>query len=170
MNYFLALGSNLGDRLAHLLRAIEELTKIGKVLKVSTIYESEPWGVLNQPKFLNCVLEHKTHLEPKELLGKLKEIEVRLGRKKRRRWGEREIDIDILLCEDLIVEEEDLKIPHPYLTKRDFFYYPLLEIGGNLRVPGLGFLKDLRERPPNRLRPFCSVSLNLLIEGSSTKS
>ena len=140
---FLALGSNLGDRLALILRAIEELRKELHLLSLSTIYESPPWGYTDQPAFLNCVLKAETSIAPEELLTFLKETENHLGRKPRARWHEREIDIDILIYGSLVIRKPELSIPHPYLLRRDFFLIPLIELDENLTDPLTGVrLKD----------------------------
>jgi len=155
---FLALGSNVGDRLGNILGAIVRLSAFGKVVRVSTVYWSEPWGVLDQPPFLNCVVELRTHLSPRHLLLRIKEVEKELGRKERFRWGPREIDIDILLYGDRVIAESDLRIPHPHLENRDFFLAPLLELDGKLRNPEKGTeLRLVLTRMDIKLRPFCSI-------------
>ena len=162
---FLGLGSNLGNRIENIFRALEELSSLGKLMKVSTVYESEPWGVREQPSFLNCVAELITDLPPEELLKGVKSIEVALGRVRRFHWGPREIDIDILLYEDVISEKEDLKLPHPYIGKRDFVLIPLLELEEDLRDPISGspyreLLKDIEVK----LKPFCCIRTEGLSE------
>lgn len=153
---FLGLGSNVGDRLSFILRALEELERVGEVVKVSTVYESEPWGVLDQEPFLNCVLELRTHLDPFTLLERLKRIEKEVGRKPRFRWGPREIDVDILLYEGEVVESPTLRIPHPFIKERDFVLIPLLEIDPTLRDPKTGV--PYREKKlEGRLKPFCCL-------------
>jgi len=155
---FLGLGSNVGDRLLNILKAIDLLKEFIRVEKVSTIYESEPWGVEDQPPFLNCVLLGETSLTPSELLKEIKRVEREVGRKERFRWGPREIDIDILLYEEEVVELPDLEIPHPYIRERDFVLVPLLEIDPDLKDPLSGevyarFLENLK----TELKPFCSI-------------
>ena len=127
---FLGLGSNEGDVQANLLRAIEELKKLdGTSLEASsTFVETEPWGVTDQPCFLNAVIEIRTALEPSELLSAIKLIEGALGRKSTYRWGPRVIDIDILVYGHRTVVTPELVIPHPYATQRDFIIMPLREI------------------------------------------
>jgi 2-amino-4-hydroxy-6-hydroxymethyldihydropteridine diphosphokinase len=127
---FLGLGSNQGAVQANLLRAIEELKKLdGTSLEASsTFVETEPWGVTDQPCFLNAVIEIRTALEPSELLSAIKRIEGALGRKPTRRWGPRIIDIDILVYGHRTVVKPELVIPHPYATQRDFIMMPLREI------------------------------------------
>lgn len=153
---YVALGSNLGDRLGYLIRAIEEISNVAEIKAISTVYESEAWGFTNQQKFLNLVIKVKTNLEPHRFLLNLRRIERIVGRKERFKWGPREIDIDILLWGDRVINSKMLWIPHPYLTERDFFLYPLLEIDQDLRNPLNG--KPLKEyKVENTLRPFCSI-------------
>ncbi len=146
------MGSNVGDRLSYMLKALELLKSLGEVLRVSTIYESKAWGVVNQRDFLNCVVKFKTELEPVELLRRLKEIEKLVGRKERERWGPREIDIDILLYEKDILMLSFLVVPHPYLTRRDFVLVPLLELEPQLEHP-------LYKRPLSEYLKSLDVSL-----------
>jgi 2-amino-4-hydroxy-6-hydroxymethyldihydropteridine pyrophosphokinase len=129
------LGSNVGDRLNYILKALDHIENYGKILKCSTVYESQPWGVKDQPSFLNSVVMVETNLRPVELLHRVKKSEILLGRKNRGRWGPREIDIDILLYEDHIIMLSFLKIPHPHLLERDFVLIPLLEIAPHLIHP-----------------------------------
>ena len=155
---FLGIGSNIGDRVENIIRAIEELHKLGTVEKVSTVYESPPWGVKEQPPFLNCVVKLVTPIGPRGLLSEVKKIEYKIGRKERFRWGPREIDIDILLVEDSIIEEKDLTVPHLFLDKRDFFIVPLLEIEPQIVDPRrrepLAKALSLTELS---LKPFCCI-------------
>ncbi len=155
---FLALGSNIGNRTLFILKAIEELKNHIKILKVSTVYESEPWGVKKQPPFLNCVIEGKTTMLPEELLKIVKQIEKKVGRIDRFRWGPREIDIDILLYGNSIIDLPHLKVPHPFLVERDFFLYPLIEINHNLKHPATGKnLSEYTSTTPNTLKPSCCI-------------
>ena len=130
MNIYFGLGSNLGDRLKNLESAVEKLKTLGRVEKISKIYETKPWGGVEQPDFLNsCVkLERENFIEPLELLKIIKNFEIELGRVKNIRWGARKIDIDILLIDDLIFESEELIIPHINLPNRLFVLEPLSEI------------------------------------------
>ncbi len=152
----LGLGSNVGNRLHYILTAIGRLKDLGEIGKISTIYESEPWGVEDQEPFLNCVLELYTRLDPHALLKELKLIEKKVGRKERFRWGPREIDIDILLYEDEVVETDELKIPHPLIKERDFVLVPMLEINPSLKDPVSGEpYGDVNIE--STLRPYCCV-------------
>jgi len=133
---YLLLGSNLGDRLSNLKSAINNLKqKEIRVLKRSTIYESEPWGKTQQPHFLNLVLEVETDLSPVELLSQILEIENLMGRKRIEKWGERLIDIDILYYFNRVVDLPNLKVPHPEIKNRRFTLEPLNELIGTEMDP-----------------------------------
>ena len=135
---YLSLGSNLGDREGNLERAIELLQKRGMLLrKRSSLYETEPWGRTDQPLFLNMALEIETALEPRALLSELQRVEVQAGRKKTYRWGPRTVDLDILLYNHIILSEEALKIPHPFMHKREYVLKPLDEIAPDAVHPVL---------------------------------
>ena len=135
---YIGIGSNLGNRQENCLRAIELLQKKGIiVIKRSSLYETEPWGVKDQPRFINMAIEIDTSLEPKELLKILKNIEKELGREKSSKWGPRIIDLDILLFDDIILNEDNLKIPHPLMQERDFVLRPLCEIAPDIYHPSL---------------------------------
>ena len=126
---YIGIGANLGDREHNCLKALGELEKRGiKVTKKSSRYETEPWGVRDQPKFINMAVEADTDLTPGEVLETIKEIEKKLGRRETHRWGPRIIDLDILLYDDMVVDEPGLKIPHPHMHERDFVLTPLSEI------------------------------------------
>ncbi len=128
---YLATGSNLGDRQANLAQANALIAeKIGPVEQVSAFYETEAWGLTDQPDFLNQVLKVNTHLEPKEVLAQIIQIELLLGRERQEKWGPRLIDIDILFYDDLIIKTDNLTIPHPFIQDRNFVLIPLLEIAG----------------------------------------
>jgi len=135
---YLGLGSNLGDRKAFLDAAISALAPALRVLRLSPIYETEPWCFAEQSRFLNMVVEGDTELEPRQLLVILKGIEVKLGRQPRFRNGPREIDIDILLFDDLIFDEEGLRIPHPRLQERAFILAPLADLAPDFEIPNTG--------------------------------
>ena len=127
----LGLGTNLGNRLGNLrqaARAIEE--DIGPILRASEVFETEPWGVTDQPHFLNACLclDIDGESDPEALLASLKAIERRMGRKETIRWGARLIDIDILLIGDRIYESPALRIPHLHLSERSFVLTPLIQI------------------------------------------
>ena len=140
---FLGLGSNLGEREAHLQKAISLIDeRVGTVLRQSSLIETEPWGFESENKFLNGVILCETSLTPRQLLKVTQKIERELGRKKKSAsshsshllpltshlYKDRPIDIDILLYDDLTIDEPDLKIPHPLMQQRDFVMIPLKEI------------------------------------------
>lgn len=133
---FVALGSNLGDREANLNRAVELLKQHRvDVVKVSTFIETEPYGVTDQPRFLNGACMVKTELEPLELLRLLLSVEKEMGRVRLRHWGERNIDLDLLLFEDVLMDTEELRLPHPDMANRDFVMLPLAELVPDLKHP-----------------------------------
>ena len=139
---YLGLGSNIGDRESNILDAVNKLTTSSKIdlLRSSAIYQTEPWGLGNQPKFLNSVLEIKTNLSPISLLTYTQTIETMLGRQKQVRFGPRLIDIDILLYGDQSVyyEEPNLQIPHPRMHIRSFVLTPLAELIPNHVIKQFG--------------------------------
>ncbi len=136
---YLGIGSNLGDREANCRKALDELEERGiRIGRVSSLYETEPWGVREQPMFINMAAEADTDLSPREVLRAVKETEKSLGRKETRRWGPRVVDIDILLYNDIVVDDPDLKIPHPHMHERDFVLRPLSEIDPQVLHPVLG--------------------------------
>lgn len=125
----IGIGSNLGDRKENCLNALNFLSARGVVIKrKSSLYETEPWGIKDQPKFLNMAIEGETVLEPLQLMRTLKSIEAEMGRKEAHRWGPRVIDLDILLYEDMVTECPELTIPHPLMHEREFVLRPLAEI------------------------------------------
>lgn len=133
---YLSLGSNLGDREGYLRRAIALVGAAGvRVLRVSSLYETEPLEVHGQPWFLNLVVEAETELFPKQLLGRLQKVELDLGRRRTRPKGPRPIDIDILLYGRSVIEGAELTVPHPRLAERRFVLEPLAELAPELRHP-----------------------------------
>ncbi len=132
---YLGLGTNLGDRLANLQHAREALPPEVRVLRASSIYETEPWGYRDQPAFLNQVLEGTTQLSPSALLQYLRAIEIKMGRQSTFRYGPRLVDLDILFYGDQVVDLPGLAIPHPHLAERAFVLVPLAEIAPELRHP-----------------------------------
>ena len=133
---YVALGSNLGDKEANLRKALELLEERGvEVVKTSSFICTEPYGVTDQPQFLNGVCEVRTSLVPLALLHTLLEIEQEMGRVRLRHWGERNIDLDLLLYEDVVMDTPELKLPHPDMQNRDFVLLPLAEIAPKLVHP-----------------------------------
>lgn len=135
---YLALGSNLGNRLANLKNAVSNLPPQMEVKKKSLVYETPPWGYTDQPPFLNQVVMAKTYLEPDALLSHLKRLESVLGREPSFENGPRLIDMDILFYDDAILDSPPLVIPHPRLHQRGFVLVPLNEIAPDLVHPVLG--------------------------------
>lgn len=135
---YLSLGSNLGDRAANLDRATEALSAIGvRVLRRSSIYETEPVDFLAQPWFLNCVVEAETSLMPQQLLIELQAIERKLGGQRTVPRGPRIIDLDVLFYGSAVIHAAGMEIPHPRLTERRFVLVPLVELVPELRHPVL---------------------------------
>ena len=132
---YIALGTNLGERLENLRAAIAALTQKATLLAESHIYETPPWGYEDQPDFLNMVVKVETNLEPEGLLNYLKQIEAKLGREKSVRWGPRLIDLDILFYDELIIDTPPLIIPHPHLHERAFVLVPLADIAPGFTHP-----------------------------------
>ena len=135
---YLGLGSNLGDRRKNLQDALELLDTLDdgvKVLRSSNLYETEPWGLADQPKFLNCVLEIAASVPPERLLELAKQVEQTLGREWSPRYGPRLIDVDVLLYGDAVVEQPDLQVPHPRMEVRAFVLVPLAELADGIVHP-----------------------------------
>ena len=135
---YFGLGSNLGDRQANLVEAIQSLRVHAQVDRLSSVYETEPAYVTDQPRFLNMAVRGVTALKPDELLALLKRIEQRMGRRQAERYGPRPIDIDILFYDDVVLKSETLRIPHPLIAERGFVLVPLAEIAPDLVHPMLG--------------------------------
>jgi 2-amino-4-hydroxy-6-hydroxymethyldihydropteridine diphosphokinase len=148
-NLYLALGTNLGDRPANLQAAIAALPPTVQVIEQSSVYETPPWGYSDQPTFLNMALHAETGLEPLALLSYLKNLENELGRVESFRYGPRQIDLDILFYDNLVLETPELVIPHPRLQERAFVLVPLAEIAPNLIHPLAGkTISDLLTHVP----------------------
>lgn len=137
--YYLILGSNLGDRIGQLSRAKKLIIEqVGSIENESSLYETQPWGMEDQPWFINQVISISSPLEPPELLYSVKKIEKETGRLPGEKWHARHIDIDILLWDGNVIEEENLSIPHSLLHTRNFTLIPLMEIASNIVHPVLG--------------------------------
>jgi 2-amino-4-hydroxy-6-hydroxymethyldihydropteridine diphosphokinase len=134
---FLGLGSNIGERGKFLNRAVAEIKKVRdtKIVWTSSVYETDPVGKTDQPKFLNAAVEIETRLGPKELYAEVRMIEQRLGRTAKERWGPREIDVDILLYDGLVFHDDEVTVPHPEMERRKFVLVPLREIAPDLVHP-----------------------------------
>ncbi|MBI2485654.1 MAG: 2-amino-4-hydroxy-6-hydroxymethyldihydropteridine diphosphokinase [Deltaproteobacteria bacterium] len=148
---FISIGSNLGDRVENCIKAVREISSFATVLALSSIYETEPVGKEDQPYFINCVVKIETELSPSDLLASLQSVEDRLGRRVEERWGPRVIDLDIIFYNHLVIETEELTIPHPRAHLRRFVLLPLSEIA------------------PQLVHPFLNVSISKLLEALKDK-
>ena len=155
---FLGIGSNLGDRFKIIEEAkirIEE--SVGKIVICSSVYQTEPWGFESQNEFLNIALCVETDLSPSGVLGRILMIESQLGRlRNEKKYSSRNIDIDILLYSNKIVNEEALKIPHPYMAERRFVLVPLAEIAP-------GFIHPVLKKSMKSLLQSCSDKSNVVV-------
>lgn len=140
----MGLGSNLGDREGSIREALERLGRRDRIrlIKTSSVYETDPVGVTGQPAFLNAAVHLATELNPAELLEVLQEVEREMGRRRTVRWGPRIIDLDLLLYEDLILDRPHLAVPHPRLARRAFVLVPLAEIAPGAVEPCSGLRVD----------------------------
>ena len=149
---YIAFGSNMGNRKKTILAAMEKMREKGmNFLKISTFYETKPYGVTEQDDFMNCVAQIETELNPMSLLDTLLNIERSLGRTREKRWGPRTIDLDIIFYDKKIVNFADLIIPHPDMQNRLFVLEPLSEIAPDYVHPSLHksvneMLKALKEK------------------------
>jgi 2-amino-4-hydroxy-6-hydroxymethyldihydropteridine diphosphokinase len=149
----LLLGTNLGDRWGNLSRCKSKIeTEIGAIISSSSVYETAAWGEAEQPAFLNQVVMVDCPQAPMALLRTIKNIETGLGRVRKRKWGERIIDIDILYYDDWQMESEELTIPHPEIKNRRFTLIPLVQISPDFRDPEQGMtVRELLARCQDRL-------------------
>jgi 2-amino-4-hydroxy-6-hydroxymethyldihydropteridine diphosphokinase len=136
-NVYIALGSNLGDRLANLGTALVAIRPEVSPVECSPVYETQPWGFLEQQNFLNQVILAKTSLSPWKLLEHLKKVEKRLGREKTFRYGPRLIDLDILFFDSDVIDSPPLQIPHPEIQNRAFVLFPLAQLAPEYLHPVL---------------------------------
>ncbi|PKL81898.1 MAG: 2-amino-4-hydroxy-6-hydroxymethyldihydropteridine diphosphokinase [Ignavibacteriae bacterium HGW-Ignavibacteriae-3] len=139
-NIFLALGSNRGDRLYFIRESIKRIDENDRceVVKCSSIYETTPYGKIDQPDFLNSVIRIRSEYNAEELLHFLKEMEKQIGRPETgEKWGQREIDVDIIFYNDVIYTGDKIVLPHPEFLKRDFVIIPLMEIAPDFIHPVL---------------------------------
>jgi len=152
---FVGLGSNLGEREAMIRLALDALAGLPEttLVRASSLYDTEPVGEVDQPNFLNAVAQLDTELTARQLLWNLLLIEKRLGRVRTQRWGPRLIDLDLLLYGAQVIEESDLRVPHPEIARRSFVLVPLVELDPLLVHPVTGqtlvsHLSHLGARPP----------------------
>ena len=152
MRYFLSLGSNLGDREKNLNHALFALEKEGvEILKISSLYETQPVDFPSQLWFYNQLVEVRTKANPESLLDLVKKIEQKMGRKRQQKKGPRIIDIDIILAEGSVICKKELKIPHPRMEKRNFVLLPFVEISPDTVHPILNEdMKTLWKRSGDR--------------------
>jgi len=150
---YLGLGSNMGDKAENLRQARECLAALDgvKLTRSSSLFITAPWGKTDQEDFVNQVIEIETELEPLDLLHKLQEIEIKLGRQRHELWGPRIIDLDVLLYGREIITEQELKVPHPYMMQRLFVLVPLLEIAPELQLPNGSKLREVFDSIESRL-------------------
>lgn len=143
---FLGLGSNLGDPQKNIYKALDLLRERSKyaAAQLSPLYKTPPLGDIEQPDFVNAVVEIYTEIEPMDLLKLCKSIENDMGREKTQRWGPRLIDIDILLYANQVIRQENLSIPHIGIAQRSFVLYPLSDLADDLEVPALGRVSELK--------------------------
>lgn len=153
---YISLGSNQGNQIDNLRNAIRYLETDGKikVLKVSSVYKTEPVGYEDQPWFYNAAAELKTEYSADQLLDVLLAVESQLGRVRNIRWGPRTIDLDLLLYDDIKMETEKLQLPHPRMLERDFVLIPLGEIAPNLEVRNWQ-LSELINNSKNNKKVVC---------------
>lgn len=152
----MSLGSNKGDKKGWLTQAMERLATLGHVFITSSFYASQAWGLSEQPDFINMCAGIETELSPKELLAAIQHIEADLGRERLIKWGPRTLDIDILLYDDLILTDDELVIPHPYMHQRHFVLAPLAEIAPLLVHP-------LQNKTISELLQACADELQVVL-------
>ncbi len=154
---YIGLGSNLGDRLAHLAAARDALSsRTGRLLAASSIYDTDPWGPVPQDNYLNQVVGIATTFAPRALLAVLHEIEREQGRDRKNevRYGPRSLDLDILLYSDRVIAEDDLSIPHPRIAERAFVLVPLAEIAPEAQIAGVAAATLLRRIDTSGVRRY----------------
>lgn len=153
-NILMSLGSNTGNRLIILTKALSELERRGFcIIDRSKIWETSPWGFTDQPRFLNMCVCAETELAPEEMIKTIKNIEIMLGRSKSIKWGPREIDIDIIAIGEMVIDTPELSVPHPHMHERTFVLIPLKEIAPLFRHPVTGKTLDemIRELPAEKM-------------------
>jgi len=150
MNYYLSIGSNIGERRRYILLALAGLQKLGHLAQCSSLYESAPLGETRQPLFYNLVCELQSPLRPFRLLRKIKALEVQIGRQRRYRWGPREVDIDLIEWSGKTIYSPVLNLPHKEMEKRLFVLVPLREIAPDFRNRALRDIGQIIRRCPRQ--------------------
>lgn len=154
---FILLGTNLGDRIVNLEKARNEIDfRIGIVTNSSKFYETAPWGITDQPSFLNQVLQVSTYLKAEKILSLVLKIELDMGRKREIKWGSRLIDIDILYFGNKIIKKQELTVPHPFLQERRFTLVPLAEIAPD-------FIHPILQNTNSELLEKCEDDSNVIL-------
>ncbi|MDT8372180.1 MAG: 2-amino-4-hydroxy-6-hydroxymethyldihydropteridine diphosphokinase [Gammaproteobacteria bacterium] len=150
MRVYIGLGSNLAEPVKQINWAIDALNALADsaVIKQSSLYSSPPMGPQDQPDYVNAVVLIDTELSPHLLLDGLQAIEQQQGRVRKRHWGERTIDLDILIYDDVAIDDDRLVLPHPGIADRSFVLYPLAEIAPDIDIPNLGNIGQLVENCP----------------------
>jgi 2-amino-4-hydroxy-6-hydroxymethyldihydropteridine diphosphokinase len=150
MRVYIGLGSNLEQPQQQILTAIRDIEAIAglELVAQSSLYHSPPMGPQDQPDYINAVVAVETELAPLAVLDALQHIEQSHGRIRKRHWGERTLDLDILLMDDRVINETRLTVPHPGIAERAFVVYPLAEIAPDLTIPGKGKLADIKANCP----------------------
>lgn len=150
MRVYIGLGSNLEQPQQQILTAIRDIEAIAglELVAQSSLYHSPPMGPQDQPDYINAVVAVETELAPVAVLDALQQIEQSHGRVRKRHWGERTLDLDILLVDDRVINETRLTVPHPGIAERAFVVYPLAEIAPDLNIPGKGKLADIKANCP----------------------
>ncbi len=145
MRVFIGLGSNLADPIAQVKTALADLEQLTdtQLVSCSSLYRSPPMGPQDQPDYINAVAELTTSLTAHQLLAKVQLIEQQHGRVRKRHWGERTLDLDLLLFGDKTIHDQTLQIPHPGIAERAFVLYPLAEIAPDVVIPGLAVVNEL---------------------------
>ena len=154
---YLGLGSNKGERISYIEKAIEEISGLPetKIFVRSGIYETEPWGNIEQEDYLNSVIGIQTQLNAEDLLKELKSIEKHIGRKENKKWSEREIDIDLLFYGDEIIDKDHMKVPHGQIENRRFVLVPMNEIAPGFMHPVFKkSISQLLEDTTDKLKVF----------------
>ena len=151
---YIHTGSNLGQKEKHLAQARQFIHEnIGRITAQSDLFETEAWGITDQPNFVNQALEVATNLSPDQVMNQILNIELKMGRVRNQKWASRLIDIDIIFFSDRIIKTENLIIPHPFMHERNFVLVPLLEIAESFIHPELNLsIKELYKRSKDLLK------------------